>query len=189
MTRSPSSHGGRRPGAGRPKGEPTVRLRVPTGVKSRVRALIAGYRADADSNAVPVASDAPPRRVPYFIASVPAGFPSPAEQYLEEAIDLNVHLIRAGHEAATYMIRVSGSSMIGAGIHDGDELVVDRAEEKVLGRVVVAVHDGAMTVKRLRRRGGKPVLVAENPDYPERVVAEGEEFEIWGVVTKVLHTP
>lgn len=188
MARTPiSSHGGRRPGAGRPRGETTTRLRVPVGAQARVRRLIADYRAGVE--AIPVDGNAPSRRVPYFDAKVPAGFPSPAEQYLEEAIDLNVHLIRSGHEAATYIIRVSGTSMMGAGIHDGDELVVDRAEEQVLGRVVVAVHDGAMTVKRLRERDGQPVLVAENPEYPDRVVAAGEAFSIWGVVTRVLHTP
>jgi DNA polymerase V len=129
------------------------------------------------------------RKVPYFVAKVPAGFPSPAEQYLEESIDLNQHLIPSGHEAATYIIRVSGWSMIGAGIHDGDELVVDRAEENALGKVVVAVHNGAMTIKRLRKRAGKLVLMAENPHYPDRVIAEGDEFSIWGVVVRVLHTP
>lgn len=183
-----SSHGGRRPGAGRPPGEPTVRLRVPEGVAPNVLAFLDDYRVQHKLEPVPLAASRG-RKVPYFIAKVPAGFPSPAEQYLEEAIDLNQHLIPAGHEAATYIIRVSGWSMIGAGIHDGDELVVDRAEENALGKVVVAVHNGAMTIKRLRKRAGKVVLMAENPHYPDRVIAEDDEFSIWGVVVRVLHTP
>ena len=185
---SRSSHGGRRPGAGRPAGESTVRLRIPEGAASDVLAFLDDYRVQHKLEPVPL--EAPRlREVPYFVAKVPAGFPSPAEQYLEESIDLNEHLIPSGHEAATFIIRVSGWSMIGAGIHDGDELVVDRADENALGKVVVAVHNGAMTIKRLRKRAGKLVLMAENPHYPDRVIAEGDEFSIWGVVVKVLHTP
>lgn len=183
-----SSHGGRRPGAGRPPGEPTFRLRIPEGAAPNVLSFLDDYRVQRKLAPVPLAATRI-RKVPYFVAKVPAGFPSPAEQYLEESIDLNQHLIPSGHEAATYIIRVSGWSMIGAGIHDGDELVVDRAEENALGKVVVAVHNGAMTIKRLRKRAGKLVLMAENPHYPDRVIAEGDEFSIWGVVVKVLHTP
>lgn len=184
-----SSHGGHRPGAGRPPGEPTVRMRIPEGAASDVLAFLDDYRVQHKLEPLPVAAHPRRRRVPTFLAAVPAGFPSPAEQYLEESIDLNQHLIPSGHEAATFIIRVSGWSMIGAGIHDGDELVVDRAEENALGKVVVAVHNGAMTIKRLRKRAGKLVLMAENPHYPDRVIAEGDEFSIWGVVVKVLHTP
>lgn len=187
MVQCTSSHGGRRAGAGRPRGEPSIRLRVPTGAQAQVRDLIDTYRAGI--HATPVVLEPPRRQVPFYVATVPAGFPSPAEQYLEEAIDLNAHLIHAGHEAATYIIRVSGISMIGAGIHDGDELVVDRAEERVIGKVVVAAHNGEMTVKRLRQRGDTLALVAEHPDYPDRIIAEGDDFAIWGVVTRVLHAP
>lgn len=125
--------------------------------------------------------------VPVMGYRVPAGFPSPADDYIEEQIDLNEHLIRKGHEAATFIVRASGWSMIGAGIHDGDEIIVDRAIDAVDGHVVVATVDGELVVKRLRIRAGTPVLVSENPHYPERVIAEGERFEIWGVATRVLH--
>lgn len=184
-----SSHGGRRPGAGRPPGEPTVRLRIPEGATPDVLAFLDDYRVQHKLVPVPLVASPRRRRVPRFVVKVPAGFPSPAEQYLEESIDLNQHLIPSGHEAATFIIRVSGWSMIGAGIHDGDELVVDRAEENAVGKVVVAVHNGGMTIKRLRKRAGKLVLMAENPHYVDRVIAEGDEFSIWGVVVKVLHTP
>lgn len=183
------SHGGARPGAGRPAGEPSVRIRVPEAAAPDILAYLGDRRVRVHLAPKPVATDARRRRVPRFLANVPAGFPSPAEQYLEDAIDLNAHLIVAGHEAATFIIRVQGWSMIGAGIHDGDELVVDRAEDKAIGRVVVAVHNGAMTIKRLHKRAGKLVLVAENPHYTDRVIAEGDEFEIWGVVQRVLHKP
>ncbi len=125
--------------------------------------------------------------IPLLGANVPAGFPSPADDYVEDVLDFNAHLIRQGHEAATFVVRASGWSMIGAGIHDGDELVVDRAIEAKDGMVVVAAVNGELIVKRLRVQGGRIVLVSENPHYPERVVAEGEQLEIWGVATRVLH--
>jgi len=102
-------------------------------------------------------------------------------------LDFNAHLIRQGHEAATFVVRASGWSMIGAGIHDGDEIVVDRALEPKDGSVVVAAVNGELIIKRLRVRGGKVLLVSENPHYPERVVADGDRLEIWGVATRVLH--
>lgn len=184
-----SSHGGRRKGAGRPPEEPTVRLRIPQGASTDVLAYLDDYRMQHKLTPTPVVTAPRRRTVPYFAVHVPAGFPSPAEQYMEEPIDLNEHLIPAGHKAATFIIRVSGSSMVGAGIYDGDELVVDRAAEQAIGKVVVAVHNGGMTIKRLRQRAGKLVLVAENPKYPERMIAEGDDFSIWGVVVRVLHTP
>jgi DNA polymerase V len=130
---------------------------------------------------------ASPLRVRRFDAHVPAGFPSPADDYVEDHIDLNAHLIQQGHEAATFIVRASGWSMIGAGIHDGDEIIVDRALEAKNGDVVVAAVSGELVIKRLRFRGEKIVLVSDNPHYPERVIAEGEQLEIWGVATRVLH--
>ena len=126
-------------------------------------------------------------RIRRFDVHVPAGFPSPADDYVEDHIDLNAHLIQHGHEAATFIVRASGWSMVGAGIHDGDEVIVDRALEARNGNVVVAAVGGELVIKRLRCRGEKVVLVADNPHYPERVIAEGEHLEIWGVATRVLH--
>lgn len=118
--------------------------------------------------------------------AVPAGFPSPAQDYFEGRIDLNTHLIR--DITCTYLVRVSGDSMKDAGITDGDELVVDRAAQPVDGSVVVAVLDGELTVKRLRvDRRGQARLVADNPDYPDIEVPELSELIIWGVVTRCLH--
>lgn len=165
-----------------------VRMRVPEAARATVQGLLADAKFRNALRPRPIQPQGVVR-IPYFAVHVPAGFPSPAEQYLEDELDLNQHLIPFGHEASTYLIRVSGWSMVGAGIYDGDELVVDRAEEQPVGKVVVAVHNGGMTIKRLRMREGHPVLVAENPDYPDRIIAEGDDFSIWGVVVRVLHTP
>jgi DNA polymerase V len=122
---------------------------------------------------------------PLFMASVSAGFPSPAEDYIEGRLDLNRHLIK--HPAATFFVRVAGDSMIDAGIHPGDILVVDRAIEPADNNVVIAVIDGELTVKRIAQRGRELFLVADNRHYPPLQIQEEMEFEIWGVVTSVIH--
>ncbi len=123
--------------------------------------------------------------IPFFDLKVPAGFPSPADDYIEKKLDLNQHLIR--HPAATYFVKVTGDSMVDAGIHSGDLLIVDRALEPKDKNVVVAVIDGQLTVKRFRRIKGKIVLAPENPKYASLEVEEANNFEIWGVVTYVIH--
>lgn len=182
------SRGGYRHGAGRPAA-PSTRVRIPEPIVPAVLSFLDDYRSQVRLDPKPIAGAAKSVRIPRYVAKVPAGFPSPAEQYLDEEIDLNKHLIQQGHEASTFIIRVQGWSMLGAGIFDGDELVVDRAQENALNKVVVAVVNGSMTIKRLRKREGKFVLLAENAHYPDRVIVEGDEFEIWGVVTRVLHAP
>ena len=122
---------------------------------------------------------------PLFLASVSAGFPSPAEDYIEGRLDLNRHLIK--HPAATFFVRVAGDSMIGAGIHPGDILVVDRALEPQDSNVVIAVIDGELTVKRISQRHGKLFLVPDNQAYEPLEIIETMEFEVWGVVTSVIH--
>ncbi|MCE3000986.1 MAG: LexA family protein [Betaproteobacteria bacterium] len=135
---------------------------------------------------IPVASV--PRPLPPLCAGrVAAGFPSPATDHLDRRLDLNEHLLL--HPQATFFMRVKGDSMIGAGIHDGDLLIVDRSLEATSGRVVVAALDGELTVKRLRRRRGRVVLQPENPAYPEIPVSEEHSLDIWGVVAYVVHAP
>ena len=124
-------------------------------------------------------------KLPVFLGRLPAGFPSPADDYLEGKLDLNRHLIK--HPAATYFVRVSGDSMLGAGIHTGDLLVVDRSLEAVDGNVIVAALDGELTVKRLSKRGTAVRLLPENLNYQPIEVQPQQEFEIWGVVTNVIH--
>ncbi len=124
----------------------------------------------------------------YFTVPVSAGFPSPAEDYVEGRIDLNRALIP--HPSSTFILGVAGDSMLGAGIHDGDRLIVDRAVEPTDGRVVVAIVGGELLVKRLRRRRGRVWLEPDPPSdrYPDlEIVAGGLELVIWGVVTCVLH--
>lgn len=118
--------------------------------------------------------------------AVHAGFPSPANGYYTGPVDLNRHLIT--DPTATFIVRVSGDSMIGAGIWDGDELIVDRSLTARDGSVVIAVVDTELTIKRLRLDPDGPVrLVPENPLYPEIVLEEMSEVTIWGVVTRCLH--
>lgn len=123
--------------------------------------------------------------VPLYLGRVSAGYPSPADDYIEGTLDLNQHLIQ--HPAATFFVRVSGDSMIGAGIHPGDLLIVDRALEARSGRVVIAVLNGEMLVKRLKQTGRGLYLLAENPAYRPIQVTEAMEFCVWGVVTTVIH--
>ena len=120
-----------------------------------------------------------------YSCPVSAGFPSPAEDYLEGKLDLNRHLIP--HPLATFFVRVSGDSMLGAGIHSGDLLIVDRSLEAREGKIIIAVVDGELLVKRLQFKNQQPCLVAENPDYPELKITEAMNFQIWGVVTNVIH--
>lgn len=125
-------------------------------------------------------------KLPLAEVSVQAGFPSPAEDYLEDRIDLNEHLI--DNPAATFFVRVRGQSMVEAGIHDGDLLIVDRAKEPTDGAVIIAVLDGELNVKRLKKENGSVYLMAENEGYEDFEVSEHQAFEVWGVVTNVIHS-
>ena len=123
--------------------------------------------------------------LPYFGSRVSAGFPSPAEEFIEKPLDLNELLIR--HPSSSFFLRVAGTSMEGAGIDDGDLLLVDRAVEPTNGRIVIAVVNGELTVKRLRYTPtGKPYLQAENPDYAPIEIAAETDCHLWGVVVNVI---
>ncbi|MBH1943473.1 translesion error-prone DNA polymerase V autoproteolytic subunit [Erythrobacter sp. YJ-T3-07] len=119
-----------------------------------------------------------PREMPLLLVSTPAGFPSPAQDDMEEPIDLGAWLIEK--PAASYVMRVDGHSMEGAGIADGDLIVVSRAERPVPGRIVVALVHGERTLKRLRKMDDRLWLVPEAEGYPHTLV--DEYVEIWGVV-------
>ena len=123
---------------------------------------------------------------PLFACSVSAGFPSPADDYIEGKLDLNELMVP--NPAATFFVRVAGDSMIGAGIHHNDILVVDRSLEPTSGKVVIAVVNNELTVKRLVKNGGDICLKAESPDYPDIHMTEGNTCEIWGVVAFVVHS-
>ena len=124
-------------------------------------------------------------RRPLFLVAVSAGFPSPADDYLDGKLDLNDYLIH--HPAATFFVRVAGDSMIEAGIHTGDLLIVDRSLEPVNNSVVIAVVNGELTVKRLCLRRGKLCLLPSNGQYPPVPIDEATDFAVWGVVTHVIH--
>ncbi|MEZ0575404.1 LexA family protein [Halodesulfovibrio aestuarii] len=117
---------------------------------------------------------------------VHAGFPSPADDYLDGALDLNRLLV---HNApATFFLRVKGDSMTGAGIHTDDILVVDRSVSPSHNSVVVAMLNGTLTVKRLWKKDGRVGLIPDNPGYKAVEVTHNESFEVWGVATSVIHS-
>lgn len=116
--------------------------------------------------------------------SVRAGFPSPAEDHIEKSLDLNEFLVR--HPQATFFVRVCGNSMAGAGINDKDILIVDRSLEPTHGKIVIAILDGELTVKRLHRKDGVIQLVPENPNFKPIQIKKESDLQIWGVVTNVI---
>ncbi len=116
--------------------------------------------------------------------SIQAGFPSPADDHAEAVLNLQELLVK--DTACTFMVRVEGESMIGAGIHPGDIMVVDRSIEAAHGDVVVAFINSEYTVKRLCRQHGYIELRPENPDFEPIIVSIGDELIIWGVVTTSL---
>jgi DNA polymerase V len=125
------------------------------------------------------------QQFPIYVAKVSAGFPSPAADYEENKLDLNKYLIH--NSAATYFVRVTGDSMIDAGIHNDDLLIVDRSIEPKDKNIVIAALNGELTVKRIRIRRGKITLEPENKNYSVQEVNEDMQFEVWGVVTNVIH--
>lgn len=122
---------------------------------------------------------------PLYATRVAAGFPSPADDHIETKLDLNEHLVK--HPAATFFVRVEGESMLGAGIYPNDILVVDRSLKPTNGKVIIAVVNGELTVKRLKIGKGTLSLLAENVNYPSIQITEEMSFSIWGVVTNVIH--
>lgn len=123
--------------------------------------------------------------LPLAMASVPAGFPSPADDYLDKKLDLNEFLIE--HPAATFFVRVKGESMIQAGINSGDILIVDRALEPCQGKIIIAAIDGELTVKRIQKIGSKLYLASENPEFSPIEINPQQSLTVWGVVTYVIH--
>ncbi len=180
MEKAPlSARGGSRRGAGRPRGESSKVIRLPVRLVPAVQSLLAA----------PVGTRVPDPRAtslerPLFGHKVKAGFPSPADDFVEAWLDLNEHLIE--HRDATFFLQASGDSMIGAGIQEGSLLVVDRSLEARHGDIVIAVIDNELTVKRLDKRRGRIRLVAENPAYAPIELQDGQELTVWGVVTSVI---
>jgi DNA polymerase V len=169
-----TTRGGKRQGAGRKAGsgkygEKTIPVRLPESLVSEVQAFV----------------EAQGFKFPLYGSSVRAGLPTMADDHVEEHISVNDLLVRK--PSATFFVRVQGDSMLNAGIHDGDLLVVDRSLPATHGKIVIAVLDGDLTVKRLDTKGPRTVLRAENPAFDDLVVGDETEFGIWGVVTNVIH--
>jgi len=122
---------------------------------------------------------------PVFLDKVSAGFPSPATDYMENKLDLNEYLIT--HPAATFIVKVSGSSMVNANIYSGDLLVVDRSITPKNNNIVIASIFGDLTVKKLKKKEKSFFLVSANEEYPSIEVKEEMECFIWGVVTYIIH--
>ena len=137
------------------------------------------------AGAIPAMESPPPAGAPLMSSTVVAGFPSPAEQYVERPLDLNER--RVARPAATYFVRAQGDSMSGAGVQDGDLLVVDRSLEPEDGSMVIACVDGEFTVKTYRRDRAGVRLEAANPAYPPIKFAGEMELRVFGVVTAVVH--
>jgi len=167
------SSGGKRSGAGRPKGqgkfgEVTKPVRIPVSMIDSVMTFIQSYDLS----------------LPIYSNKVNAGFPSPADDFKETRISLDEELIT--NKEATFFAKVNGQSMIGAGLDDNDLLVIDRSLEPENNKIAVCFLDGEFTVKRLKVKNGEVWLQPENPNYPIIKITEENDFIIWGIVTSVI---
>ena len=124
--------------------------------------------------------------VPYILSRISAGFPSPADDYIENNLSLSELLIK--NHLSTFLMKATGDSMIDVGINDGDILIVDRSIEAKNRDIVIAVFEGNLTVKRLLiKPTGEVILKSENTLYQNILIPEGSDLEIWGVVTSAIH--
>jgi len=186
------NHGGARKGAGRKKNsgnfkEQTKVIRVPISLVDSITPSIEVYKSQVKSGieVLRVNEDPVKQLIPIFTSRVQAGFPSPADDHLEDTLDLNTHLIH--HKEATFFVKAQGESMLGAGIHQGDILIVDKSLSPKSGKIVIAVVDGEFTVKRLHKYKGNITLKAENSEFEDIKIKGTDELIIWGVVTSVIH--
>lgn len=181
----------RKPGAGRkPNPIPTKAIRLPSPLANRLleikekEGMSSLYRVEIGDIFSSKASSV--TKTPLFECRVQAGFPSPTDEYSEGSLDLHDYLVP--HKASTFFVRVTGESMKDVGIFPNDMLVVDRSLAPIYGKIVIAVLNGEMTVKRLEKHKDRPLLCSENEDYPDIEIGEEDSFSIWGVVTSVIHS-
>jgi len=126
-----------------------------------------------------------PLPVPVFMSGIQAGFPSPADDYVEKQLDLNELVVK--NQPATFFVRVEGESMRDAGILSGDILVVDRSLTPTSGKIVVAIMNGEFTVKRIEMTAKGISLIPENKSFPTIDIPPESDFQVWGVVTYIIH--
>ena len=132
-----------------------------------------------------LASNTNANPLPIYLSKVEAGFLTPTEDFREGKLDLNQYLI--SNPPASFFVRVKGDSMVGAGIYEGSLLLVDRSLEPIPGKIIIAVVNGELTVKRLKMKNGIIVLAPENPSYSDILVIPEMDFTTWGVVTAVIN--
>lgn len=188
------TRGGHRPSAGRkagssPYGEQTRVMRIPESVVETVEHMLAACKAQRlgqrfQYDILLPALDGKPIRAPLFSHKVAAGFPSPADDYIECRLSLDEHLIH--NKNSTFFVRARGNSMVGAGILDGNLLIVDKSLAPSSGDIVIAIVDGDLTVKRFIKHGSKIFLKPENPRFKEIELKDGQELLVWGVVTSTV---
>ena len=123
--------------------------------------------------------------IPFFESSVAAGIPALADDHVAMRLNLNQHLVK--NPTTTFSVRVKGDSMVGATIYDGDLLIVDRSLDPKDSDIAICIVDGEFTVKRLQLQNGAVLLLPENPNYLPIAVDESNDFQIWGIVTHVIH--
>lgn len=123
--------------------------------------------------------------VPVLADAVPAGFPSPAEDYLD--IDLNLHDYLVRNPASTFCVRISGDSMASDNIKNGDVMVVDRALDPTNNSIVLAILNGEFTIKRIKKRADELYLIPDNEQYQPMKITKDVDFQVWGVVTFIIH--
>ena len=177
--------GGKRLGAGRPfghnkYGEATKVMRVP---ESRIAEIKAYLKGTVPNTTAHSANDE--ITIPLYSSKVAAGYPAPAEDYIEVHLNLNEHLIHRPN--STFLVRATGDSMINAGIFQDDLLIVDNSLPALNGKIVVAAIDGEVTVKRISRTENKLLFLPDNDDYTPIDATNSENVVIWGVVTNVIH--
>lgn len=192
MNNTIKTHGGRRPGAGRKPGnsvaQPTTVIRVPVNtaetIKDFVSALKRKRTLQGQTGVVDLIQFAQTKQrviLPLYTSKVSAGFPSPADDHVEQRLNPSDYLVK--NDTATFFVRVKGDSMIEAGIFDNDVLVIDRSRTHQTGDIVLAVLDGEFTVKILGRSRKSVKLIPANRNYPVIEIKKGQSLEIWGVVT------
>lgn len=130
-------------------------------------------------------SDENGKEITIVYPKVSAGFPSPAEDFFQERLDLNSYLIK--HPASTFFVKVEGDSMVDAGIYNNDLLIVDRSLTPKENSIVIAAVNGELTVKKLKRVNGKLCLIPENKFYPSIELKDETDLRIWGVVIYSIH--
>ncbi len=189
-----SKAGGYREGSGRPRGtgkfgERTQPVRVPISLLPEIKKLLSERKKQEElaafGNVHPfqTAITSPP--VPLYSNRVAAGFPSLVDDAIESHLDLNQYLIQ--RPSTSFFVRVEGDSMIDAGIHENDILIVDRSLKPLDGKIIIAVVNNELTVKRLELKQQTVRLLPENPRYRPIDITEEMDFRIWGVVIHVIH--